>query len=996
VRSTQTEEKDGLGRLRRSIDGSLNTTSYRSDAFDRMVQIKDAHGNTINTTFNARGFKVRVDDPDTGTSTFESNALGQVIRSVDNAGSWVENQYDDLGRVVNLTSKEGSSLWEFDKAPGCIGKLGSAERSDGGYREDHNYDKLCRATNSTVTVDGAVFVSNIDKYDDCSRVEIATDPGGFALTRKYDEATGIITQLVDGRSDFVYWSLGTIDAHRRITNSTLGNGVSTTKLYNASTRQIKSIVSSGPVAQCLQQMEFEYDPIGNLISRQDHCIYQSPTEDFEYDALNRLVLHDARGKYTLKVDYDAIGNIVYKEDSAGTYGDARTYKYCDAGNPPAPTPPTPAPNQCDPSAPGGCNVCQECCGSYLKDPTACNGCVAQKCPKVASSAAPGPDNATTRCTVNNGGAGPHAVREILSGETKTRQSYMQYNSIGSMVSSDEHTASLSRQLTYDSLGQTVTASRGGFSSSFTYSHAGVQVTRVDVDRSGGKTTTIKLANFEHVTKPDGSVQCRHHAMSTVQVSSACDGSILHDEVMYIGHDQQGSVSIVMDSSGALLEGEAGRQSYDAFGLRRFGNWTAAPRGHDWGSQTLEQGYTGPSELGGLGLVQTPARMYDPYLGRFLSADPTIQNVQYSQSINRYSYAGNNPLALTDPSGFGWFSHLWHGISHFFSHIWHKIEHAIVHSALLRDVIMVVLACVPGGQIVDALLEAAWSVMLTRIEGGSWSAALKAGCESLVTSAVMLEVGTLANGVVGAPPQSWVSAIEHTPGKAIGGDLGRALMHGVAQGGINVAEGKKFAIGFETAFVSCALAPVSQAADTMTNSNAAGDVVAGAVGGLASKMGGGRFEDGFVTGALFQRFNEDAHKQLAHKQLKQTSVWTEMTGFLGRTEHSAKIGVEKFVVSSALKKVTPENPEYANACVGADMVGTAVGGFAGGDAGGAVGGVLGAGVGAVPGTVVGEYAGSAAGGAFANWACDKVFATLDPYNQERDRQIDAMTDRIVGN
>ena len=271
---------------------------------------------------------------------------------------------------------------------------------------------------------------------------------------------------------------------------------------------------------------------------------------------------------------------------------------------------------------------------------------------------------------------------------------MQYNSIGSMVSSDEHTASLSRQISYNSLGQTSMASRGTFTSSFTYSHAGTQVMRVDIDRNG-KTTTIKLAGLEHVTKPDGSVQCHHHVSNNVQVTTPCDGNPNHREVTYIGFDQQGSVNVLMDATGALLKGDAGRQSYDAFGLRRFGNWTAAPRGHDWGSQALEQGYTGHAELGGLGLVQTPARMYDPYLGRFLSADPTIQNVQYSQSINRYSYAGNNPLALTDPSGFGWFSHLWHGISHFFSHIWHKIEHAIVHSALLRDVIMVAIAFFPG-------------------------------------------------------------------------------------------------------------------------------------------------------------------------------------------------------------------------------------------------------------------------------------------------------------
>jgi RHS repeat-associated protein len=781
----------------------------------------------------------------------------------------VEKQYDDLGRLVNLTTEEGSSLWGFDKAPGCIGKLDSAARSDGAYREDHIYDKLCRAKKSTVTVGGATFATTIDKYDHCSRVQTTTDPGGVAMTRKYDAASGALAQLIDSRNGIVYWSLGDSDAHGRTTNYTLGNGVSTAMLFNASTNQLKSIVSSTPQRLgCLQHLEFTYDPIGNLMTRQDKCIYESPIEEFQYDGMNRRVLHDAKGKYTLRLRYDAIGNIVFKEDSNGIYGDARTYKYCDAGPPPAPSPPTPAPNQCDPSAPGGCNVCAACCESYLKDPAACNGCVADKCPKLTVQGYDDDDDSgADRCSIEGGGAGPHAVREILGHDGKTRQSYMQYNSIGGMLSSDDQTASLSRRISYNSLGQTSMASRGTFTSSFTYSHAGAQVMRVDSDRDG-KTTTIKLPGFEHVTKPDGSVQCHHHVSSNAQVTTPCDGNMNHREVTYIGFDQQGSVNVLMDATGALLKGDAGRQSYDAFGLRRFGNWTAAPRGHDWGSQTLEQGYTGHTELGGLGLVQTPARMYDPYLGRFLSADPTIQNVRNSQSINRYSYAGNNPLAVTDPSGFGWdcLNPFAGGLNPFKnhilnpfgspSHVWHKIEHAIVHSALLRDVIMVALAFVPGGQIVDILLEAAWSVMLTRIEGGSWSAALKAGAESLVTSAVMFEVGTLANGVVGAPPKSWVSAIELHPGKAIGGDLGRALMHGAAQGGINVVEGKKFTIGFETAFVSAALAPVSQLADKMTNSDAAGDVVAGAVGGLASKVGGGKFEDGFVTGALFQHFNDD--------------------------------------------------------------------------------------------------------------------------------------------
>lgn len=47
------------------------------------------------------------------------------------------------------------------------------------------------------------------------------------------------------------------------------------------------------------------------------------------------------------------------------------------------------------------------------------------------------------------------------------------------------------------------------------------------------------------------------------------------------------------------------------------------------------------------------RIYDPLLGRFLSADIVVQAPGNLQSYNRYSYVINNPLTLTDPSGWFW-------------------------------------------------------------------------------------------------------------------------------------------------------------------------------------------------------------------------------------------------------------------------------------------------------------------------------------------------------
>lgn len=50
-------------------------------------------------------------------------------------------------------------------------------------------------------------------------------------------------------------------------------------------------------------------------------------------------------------------------------------------------------------------------------------------------------------------------------------------------------------------------------------------------------------------------------------------------------------------------------------------------------------------------VHMNGRVYDPSIGRMISADPTIPNPMYSQAFNRYTYVYNNPTNSTDPSGF---------------------------------------------------------------------------------------------------------------------------------------------------------------------------------------------------------------------------------------------------------------------------------------------------------------------------------------------------------
>ena len=53
----------------------------------------------------------------------------------------------------------------------------------------------------------------------------------------------------------------------------------------------------------------------------------------------------------------------------------------------------------------------------------------------------------------------------------------------------------------------------------------------------------------------------------------------------------------------------------------------------------------------MGLVHMNGRVYDPVVGRFMSADPTVPDPLDGQSFNRYAYVENNPLSAVDPSGY---------------------------------------------------------------------------------------------------------------------------------------------------------------------------------------------------------------------------------------------------------------------------------------------------------------------------------------------------------
>ncbi|MGW1668209.1 RHS repeat domain-containing protein [Streptomyces sp. NPDC002324] len=83
--------------------------------------------------------------------------------------------------------------------------------------------------------------------------------------------------------------------------------------------------------------------------------------------------------------------------------------------------------------------------------------------------------------------------------------------------------------------------------------------------------------------------------------------------------------------------------------KRFSTSFGAARGTGSGPWPDAKGFLGKSADAGTRLTHIGAREYDPSMGQFISVDPVLQT-DVSQTLNGYSYAAQNPVTGSDPTG----------------------------------------------------------------------------------------------------------------------------------------------------------------------------------------------------------------------------------------------------------------------------------------------------------------------------------------------------------
>lgn len=421
-------------------------------------------------------------------------------------------------------------------------------------------------------------------------------------------------------------------------------------------------------------------------------------------------------------------------------------------------------------------------------------------------------------------ASPHAVTAI-GGRV------IHYHSQGHMRFKTGATSAQDRYTEFNGLEQLVLAMVGSVLSptaelQLDYAPGGDRYLRRDRN-SAGLTTTRIWGNVEEVIRPNGTVETRRYlAGAAIETKQGSSFNLGTPELRYLFTDHLGSLDVIANASGGVIE----RLSFDAHGRRRqVSDWTSSVP--PAASTITPRGFTGHEHLDAYGLIHMNGRVYDPELGRFLQADPMLD--VGIQGLNRYSYVLNNPLSLTDPSGYSSFGDF------------------------LRVVVAVAITVYTGGWAAGY-----WGSALTTTQafgvvvaggfaaGAIQSGTLKGGLQGAFTAAAFFGVGSYFESAKWAK-----SANDATKLSAIG-RTAKIVAHGVTGGVLSDVQGGKFAHGFASAGFSEAAGPLTESMPTQMGRG----VVHALIGGTASKLSGGKFSNGAVTAAMSFAFNTLAHEK----------------------------------------------------------------------------------------------------------------------------------------
>ncbi|WP_425248196.1 FG-GAP-like repeat-containing protein [Desulfospira joergensenii] len=692
------------------------------------IDSPDSVHDTITATFSYSGLSTTITDPDGAGRTETKDYLGRLIRVTEHADDQTDYvttyQYNAASDLLNVTDHCGNETSMTYDALGRKTGMVDPDMGTWSYTYDANGNLLTQtdAKNQTITFAYDELNRLISKDYDTTDPDVAYTYDNLSIAngrgRLYQTSNGRVTTTIDGYDSLgnvlsetrtltgapqTYTTSFTYDLAGKVLTTTTPDAFTVTNTYIPGTGLLESVTGSDGLTYASLS---GYTP-GGKIGLVEHGNYTYT--QYAYDSLSgRLAslltsrtgptetMQQRSYSYTPAGDLSGITDSLNAVSYTYTYdGLHRLTSETGSGTP----------------------------LSYTYDAIG----------NIASKTA-----GTGTMTYSHGGTRPHAVDSItLNG---TNFDYV-YDANGNMTQGPDLSDPLlpgTRTVTYnaDNMPVTVTHVRNGTTQAMELTYDGSGARAIKTVQGGGTTYYVN-GLFQVKETGTGTETTRFIFAGNLRIAQ------IQDSVPSFFHkDHLGSSTIMSDAAGTPLESS----EYLPYG---------GLRSHT-GTDTSNYKFTDQELDPESGLYNYNARLYDPVIGKFVTADTVVPDPANPQTLNRYSYCYNNPLVYVDPSG------------HF--------------GFIIGAIIGAVISGVQSDWDPEAMIAGA---VIGGISGGVFS-----GVESAVTSGLA--------GIAGGPAMSFTTAsvISNIAGGAAagavagglnahyyGGDIGQGVLKGAFGGAV---------------------------------------------------------------------------------------------------------------------------------------------------------------------------------------------------------------------
>ena len=680
-------------------------------------------------------------------------------------------------------------------------------------------------------------------------------------------------------NNIYFWRAKSRDAAGRLTGHIVGNGLSTEQEYNPATGHLFTIKSGFSPTKEIRNFEYEYDLMNNVTQRQNH--QSGLTEDFQYDELDRLTQSNTTGNIEgvtynngTSYQYDINGNITQKSDIGYyRYNPQRPHAIASINsNSPSSTDDYNA----NTATTGILTINSSVTGNietgndtdWFKITLTAGQQVTFNLEGKPTQSGTLPDpylrgiynnTGTLISNTTNDDSGIGVNSKVIFTASTSNTYYISAGAYSRNTGTYTLTAivtgsgasitpSLSDDYIYDANGNMTknnnkiiqwtsfnkpkrfTKSNSNDNTTFVYAPNRSRYQKTQTKASSNTTiTTTYIGKLYEQIKQNTSTEHKHFIYAdgqliaiNIKTDTTAGTPPIPDKTRYLHYDNLGSIDTITNGQGNIVE----RMAYTAFGQRRQGDWRASDPLLPIIPALTNRGFTGHEHIDEMGFIHMNGRVYDPSIGRFLSADPNIQAPYSTQSYNRYSYVINNPLKYNDPSGYFW---------------------GWIATLIINEVIF-------DGKYRDAIISIATVAILGPIAGGFVNGYKQGGLEGGIKGAIFAYASSeISSHIGGHGSKSFVTEFANK------GVMEKAIAHGLSQGALSQIAGGDFKSGFIGGSISSLSGSYMKGARGKSLGISGRTAVAVTAGGITAELGGGKFANGAMSAAFVHLFNHEGHK-----------------------------------------------------------------------------------------------------------------------------------------